>query len=114
MQKTFLIMAEFNRIFKKSTLLNIAEGNGWGGSLELDKPDFRVLSWTVNAQTKILTVEVLFTADQGSINQKHSRSYEVDLTKIPVGARQRFINQYNFITDNLIKVIPELSDGVEQ
>ena len=107
-------MAEFKRIFKKSTLLNIAEGNGWNGAVELDAPDFRVLSWTVNAQTKILTVEVLFTADQGSIKQKHSRNYEVDLTKIPAGARKRFIDQYNFITDNLIKVIPELADGIEQ
>ena len=103
-------MTEFNRIFKKSTLLNI----NWNGELELDKPDFRVLSWTVNAQTKILTVEILFTADQGSINQKHSRNYEVDLTKIPPNARRKFIDQYNFITDNLIKVIPELADGVEQ
>ena len=107
-------MADFNRLFKKSTLLNLVESNGWSGAVELDAPDFRVLAWHVNAQTKVLTVEVLFTADQGSINQKHSRSYEVDVTKIPVGAKQRFINQYNFITDNLIKVIPELSYGVEQ
>ena len=107
-------MAEFKRIFKKSTLLNITEGNGWNGAVELDAPDFRVLSWMVNAQTKILTVEVLFTADQGRRKERKSRNYEVDLTKIPAGARKRFIDQYNFITDNLIKVIPELSDGVEQ
>lgn len=107
-----------NRIFKKTNVLDLSEGDTSNGTpdgpLNLDSPDFKVTGWTVDARGKTLQVHVLFTADQGTVNQKHSRTFNIDLTKIPAGARQRFIDQYDFITDNIVKAFPQLADGTEQ
>jgi len=105
-------MAEFNRIFKKPTILDIIEGE-FDGDLKLDSPDFKVIGWRVDAKTKKLVIEIYLTAMQGTVKQERTRMLTIDLITAPVAVRNYFINEYNLIT-GYVKARPELADGIEQ
>jgi len=105
-------MADFNRIFKKETILDIIEGE-FDGALKLDSPDFKVIGWRVDAKTKKLVIEIYLTAMQGTVKQKRTRFLTIDLITAPKVVRDHFISEYNLITD-YVKARPELADGIEQ
>jgi len=93
--------------------MTLTEGK-WDGELKRDQPEYKVTGWLVNAKDKTLQIFVNFISPQGSQILNDSRTYMVDLTKVPVKVKNRFLDQYNFITDKLIKVTPELKDGIEK
>lgn len=110
-------MADFNRTFKKNTVLDLIQGDPLNGNpngeLKRDSPEFKVVAYWVNARTKKLNVEVNFIAPQGTEFTDDTRTFNIDLTTVPAAVRNRFKDEYNFIVDNIAKAFPELADGIE-
>ena len=53
-------------------------------SVELDSPTFEVINVNIDMLTNVLTVEIMHEVSQGTLTQKHSRTFEVkfsDLSK---------------------------------
>jgi len=135
--QNILIMADLDRNFKKKTvanggvLLNLIEGDVFNGSpdgplLKLDGPVFKIIAIRVLADyedeppfniipaSKRVEIELLYTAKQGSLVRPDSRFFTFYYADLPTGAKNKVRDFYNWVTDSLIKVLPELADGVEQ
>jgi hypothetical protein len=112
-------MADLSRTFKKSTILNLLEGDSNNGNpdgdLNLDSPDYTIVGIRLLSNPiKKVIVELEFNADQGSLTIKHGRFLTFIYADLPNGAKTKVKDFYNWVTDSVIKVLPELADGVEQ
>ena len=112
-------MGDFNRQFNKPTILDITEAQandteGWDGNLQSDQPTFTLKYIRLSDGGQQVRLRVEFTEQQGQLTKKHSRVYYLDTATAHPAARAQFLNLYNWCTDNIIKVIPDLNDGVEQ
>lgn len=127
---------DLDRQFKKptvtegGTIFNLIQGdtaNGLpDGKLELDGPDFKIIAIRVMADYEdsepyniILTsrrveIELLFTAKQGILVKPYSRFLKFYYADLPAGAKTKVKDFYNWVVDSVVKVLPELADGVEQ
>lgn len=123
-------MEDLNRTFKKSTILNLLEGdliNGNpDGNLNLDSPDYKIVGirlavdyeeeapFNIIPESKRVEIKLLFVAEQKSLVRPYSRVLKFYYADLPQGPKNKVKDFYNWVTDSLIKVLPELADGEEQ
>lgn len=112
-------MADLNRKFEKPNLLELIEGDSNNGNpdgnLKRDKPVYQVVGVRYPPTgIKRVTVEVFFVSPQGNETVDDSRFFTFIYADLPQGAKTKLKDFYNWVTDSVIKVLPELADGVEQ
>ncbi len=129
-------MADLNRKFKKPSideggqLLNLIEGDVVNGSpdgkLVLDGPAYKIVGirmladyeqeepFNIILASRRVEIELLFTFMQGSLMKPRSRFLKFPYADLPAGAKNKVKDFYNWVTDSVIKTLPELTDGVEQ
>lgn len=112
-------MADLDRKFQKPTILNLIEGdpnNGKpDGDLKRDKPVYRLIGVGFPEEgIKRVTLELGFVSPQGSESIPDSRFLTFIYADLPNGAKNKVRDFYNWVTDSVIKKLPELADGVEQ
>ena len=112
-------MADIDRRFKKPTLLDLIEGDSNNGSpdgnLKRDKPTYRLIGVRYPPEgVKRVTVELGFVSPQGSESFNDSRFLTYIWADVPAAAKTKLKDFYNWVTDVVIKPLPEFADGVEQ
>ena len=51
-------------------------------NVELDSPTFEIISININTVDKVLSVEILHEVAQGTLTQKHSRTFDVQFDSL--------------------------------
>lgn len=108
-------MADFNRKFTKTGILDLIVGDSGlpSDNLQLDTPTYRVMSWTIDADNRRLSVTLRITAQQGSLIPEYSRTFSWDVTQLPQSVIDRFKSDYNWITDNIVNILPQFTGSAE-
>ena len=112
-------MADFNRKFNKPTELQATEAQptdteGWNGDLNLDTPEYTIKYIHLEDLGEKVNIKIDFEAQQGSITQAHSRVYYLDIAAAHPAVKAQFKTLYDWVVNNVVKVIPDLNDGIEQ
>lgn len=56
-------------------------------NLQLDTPTFEIINVGIDTVGQVLKVEILHEVSQGSLTQKHSRTFEVAFANLPNAVR---------------------------
>ena len=64
--------------YKKNEIITTGTDN-----VQLDSPTFEIVNISIDTVSNILHVEIMHEVQQGSLTQKHSRTFEVKFKDLP-------------------------------
>jgi len=110
-------MADLERTFKKSNILDLIEGDVTNanpdGDLKRDKPLYKIVGIKLLTEgVKRIEIEIEFDSDQGSLIVKDSRFLTFNYNSLPAGVKTVVKDFYNYIVGK-VNNLPQF-DGVEQ
>lgn len=82
-------------------------------SVELDNPTFEIVNININTVSNLLSIEIMHEVSQGSLTQKHSRTFDVKFKDLSSSVK---LTGRNFLQaiENKILELPQYSGGVKQ
>lgn len=75
-------MSNILKKFNKTGVITTGTDN-----LQLDSPSFEIINVGIDTVNSVLHVEVLHTVMQGSLERKHSRTFDVAFGGLPTGVK---------------------------
>lgn len=93
--------------YKKNEVITTGSDN-----VELDSPTFEVVNINIDLVSNVLSVTVMHEVNQGSIIQKHSRSFDVPFGKLPTSVKIEGKQFLEAIEAEIMK-LPQYSGGVK-
>lgn len=76
-------MANILKKYTKSGVITTGEDN-----LEIDTPSFEIIDVRIDTVNQLLKVEIVHEVSQGSVTQKHSRTFEVSFSCLPSSVKK--------------------------
>lgn len=68
--------------YKKSGVITTGSDN-----VQLDSPEFEIVNVNINTVDQQLGVDIMHEVNQGSLTQKHSRTFNVDFSELPTDVK---------------------------
>ena len=81
-------------------------------SVELDTPTFEIIDVQIDTVEQVLHVEILHTVMQGSLTQKHSRTFDVPFAGLPNPVKATGKSFLDAIEAEIL-ALPQYSGAVE-
>jgi len=81
-------------------------------NVELDSPTFEIVNVNINTVTNELSVEIMHEVNQGSLKQKHSRTFEVPFSALTATVKTAGAKLLNAIELEILK-LPQYKGSVE-
>ncbi len=82
-------------------------------NLELDNPSFEIININIDTVNKVLKVEVLHEVLQGTVVQKHSRTFDIDFNKLPASVKTTGKSFLDAIEAVILK-LPQYAGSIEE
>ncbi len=100
-------MANILKKYTKTGIVTIGDDNR-----ELDTPIFEIVNIDINTVSKKLRVDVLHEVTQGTLTNKHQRSYEMDFNSLPASVKTTGKAFLDAIETELLK-LPQYTGATE-
>jgi len=93
--------------YKKNEIIITGTDN-----VQLDSPTFEIVNISIDTINNLLTIAILHEVSQGSLTQKHSRTFEIQFKNLPQSVKIEGAQFLQAIEDEILK-LPQYSGGVK-
>ena len=94
--------------YKKNEIITTGTDN-----VQLDSPTFEIINISIDTVNNVLSVEIMHEISQGSLTQKHSRTFDVQFKNLPSSVKIEGAQFLQAIENEILK-LPQYSGGVKQ
>ena len=81
-------------------------------NVQLDSPEFEIINVNIDTVDRVLKVEILHEVKQGSLTQKHSRTFDVQFNDLPNPIKVTGLEFLTAIETEILK-LPQYSGANE-
>ena len=81
-------------------------------NVELDTPQFEIIDVKIDTVAQVLHVEILHEVVQGSLTQKHSRTFDVPFAGLPTAVKATGLEFLQAIETEIL-ALPQYSGATE-
>lgn len=81
-------------------------------NVELDSPTFEIIDVKIDTVNQVLNVEIMHEVSQGSLNQKHSRTFDVPFAGLPSAVKVTGKSFLDAIESEILK-LPQYAGATE-